>query len=232
MATIVIDKFYQMDFKATEAYKTLRTNLLFCGDDKKVIGITSCGANEGKSTLSVNLSISLAEAGKKVLLIDTDLRKSVLLGRYAAGTKVEGISHYLSGQTELINIINRTNIGTLQIIFAGKQPPNPSELLETDYLRDAIKALRKLYDYIIIDTAPLGVVIDAAIVARECDGTIMVVESGLNSYKFVSRIQHQLEITGTPILGLVLNKVDMNRVRRYDRKYGYYYKKYSHYYGK
>ena len=101
LLNVNLDKISDLDFKTKEAYKTLRTNVQFCGDDVKVISITSCVPNEGKSMVSFNLAVSIAETGKKVLFIDADLRKSVLIGRYKINKAIKGLTQYLSGVEEL-----------------------------------------------------------------------------------------------------------------------------------
>lgn len=215
------------DYQIEEAYKSLRANLQFCGDDKKVIAITSCTPNEGKSSVSLQLAISLAESGKNVLFIDADLRKSVLLGSTKAGQQtVKGLTHYLTGQSELQDVVYSTNIPKLYLIYSGPLPPNPAELLGGKNFRSFLKAVRKVYDYVIIDTPPLGNVIDSAVIAEECDGAILVIESGVISYRFAQEVKAQLEKSNCPILGVVLNKVDMQK-----QAYGKYGKNYGKYYG-
>ena len=113
-------KVQEMDYSGTEAYKSLRTNLQFCGEDKKVIAVTSCTPNEGKSSVTMNLAVSMAEAGKKVILIDADMRKSVLVGRTKVRSSVKGLTHYLSKQAPLIDVICSTNVKNLSIIFADR----------------------------------------------------------------------------------------------------------------
>lgn len=217
----------KMDFITNEAYKTLRTNLQFCGDDIKVIFLTSCTPNEGKSSVAFNLSASFAEDGKRVVFIDADLRKSVIIGRYKVGKVEEGLTHYLSGQKKLDEVIKQTNIDNLDIIFAGSYPPNPAELLNHVRFENMVKKLREVYDYIIIDTPPLGNVIDSAIVARVCDGAIIVVEANSISYRFVQSVKQQLEKTNCRILGVVLNKIPTDKNGYYGKYYG---KRYSKYY--
>lgn len=214
----------KLDYSVEESYKSLRANLQFCGEDKKVIAITSCTPNEGKSSVTLNLAISLADAGKKVLLIDADLRKSVLLGRIHVTESVKGLTHFLSRQTQLIDVICNTNIPKLSIIFAGPVPPNPAELLGGKYFKELLASARKVYDYILVDTPPLGNVIDSAIIAEECDGSVMVIESGVISYRFAQEVKEQLAKSNCPILGVVLNKVDMAK-----QGYGKYYGKYGDY---
>lgn len=218
----------KLDYSVDESYKSLRTNLFFCGEDKKVIAITSCTPNEGKSNVSFNLSVSLAQAGKRVLLIDADLRKSVMIGKIESEGELKGLSHYLSQQETLSNVVYSTNIPKFHLIYSGAVPPNPAELLGSVHFKQLLSSVRDVYDYIIIDTPPLGSVIDGAVIAEECDGSIMVIESGVISYRFAQEVKEQLERCNCPILGVVLNKVDMKE-QRYYGKYGKYYGKY---YGK
>ena len=160
----------QLEYSENESYKSLRTNLFFCGEEKKTIAVTSCTPNEGKSTVSLNLAMSLADSGKKVLFIDADLRKSVLIGRTEVEEEIKGLSHFLSYQAAVDEVIFATNIPRFHIIYAGAVPPNPAELLGGTYFKQLLTAVRKLYDYVIIDTPPLGSVIDGAVIADECDG--------------------------------------------------------------
>jgi len=225
---INLNKNSTADYHVNEAYKSLMANVQFCGNNHKIIAITSCTPNEGKSSISLNLAISLAEAGKKVIFIDGDLRKSVLVGRYKISQKIKGLSHFLSGQNEFGEVINDTNVHRLQVVFAGPTPPNPSELLGSNRFKSVLQALRNVYDYIIIDTPPLGSVIDAAIIAKECDGAVMVIESKAISYKFARKVKEQLGKANCTLLGVVMNKVNLNHDKYYGRYYGKYYGEYKH----
>lgn len=211
-----------LNYNVLEAYKSLRTNLQFCGSDKQIIAITSCIANEGKSSVTFNLAVSLAEIGKKVILVDADLRKSVLLGRTAVKGNIKGLSYYLSKQSRLDDVICSTNIDNLHMIYSGPVPPNPAELLGGENFQDMLKMLRQTYDYILIDTPPLGSVIDSAIVAKVSDGAILVIESEVISYRFAREVKMQLEKSNCPILGAILNKVNMTSLGYYGKKYGKY----------
>ncbi len=224
MLNINIDKLKKVDHSTSEAYKRLRTNLQFCGNDVKVVALTSTVPNEGKSSVSFNLAASIAETGKKVIFIDADLRKSVLVGRYKINKAVKGFTHYLSGVNQFDEVVYSTNIENLHIVFSGPVPPNPAELLGNKYFKTLIKQLRQTYDYIIIDTPPIGSVIDAAIIAEECDGIVLVVASGEISYKFVKKTKEQLDKANCRILGAVLNKVPMGKGGYYGHygKYGKY----------
>lgn len=211
----------QLDYNSEEAYKSLRTNLQFCGESKKVIAFTSCTPNEGKSSVTVNLAISLAQSGKRVIVIDTDLRKSVMLGKHRVEGEVKGLTHYLSNQAERKDILCSTDNENLYMIFAGPVPPNPAELLGEKKFETLVADMRKEFDYVLIDTPPLGLVIDSAIIARVCDGIVMVIESGAISYKFALEVKEQLEKSKCPILGAILNKADITR-QAYYGKYGHY----------
>lgn len=211
------------DYRTNEAYKTLRTNLEFSGSDKRTIVLTSSTPNEGKSTVSLGLAMSLAAGGKRVLLIDADLRKSVLMGRHKVTESVKGLSHYLSGQAQLSDVICGTQEDNMFVIFAGIIPPNPSELLGSERFAELIRRTKNDYDYVIVDAPPLGSVIDAAVIAKACDASVLVVAASTVSYKFIRTVKSQLEKTDCPILGVVLNKVNMKQNRYYGKYYGNYY---------
>lgn len=220
------------DYRTREAYKTLRTNIELSGSDIKTIAITSCTPNEGKSSVAMELARAFAEAGKKTILVDADLRKSVLVGRYKTGAVRLGLTHALIGRESIEKVMCMTNIRNLYIIFSGPVPPNPSELLGGMKFQEAIRDLREQFDYVIVDTPPLGSVIDAAVVARNCNGTILVIENNAISYRFAQRVKDQLDKTESRILGVVLNKVDMNTRGHYGHYGRYYGKYYGKYYGR
>lgn len=229
MLNINIDKLKKLDNSTNEAYKRLRTNVQFCGNDVKVIALTSTVPNEGKSSVSFNLAASIAESGKKVIFLDADLRKSVLVGRYKINKAVKGLTHYLSGVNPFDEVVYSTNVDNLHVVFSGPVPPNPAELLGNKYFKTLITQLRRTYDYVIIDTPPIGSVIDAAVVAEECDGVILVIASGEISYKAVQTTKMQMEKANCRILGAVLNKVPMGKGGYYGKYYGKYYGTYGGY---
>ena len=210
-----------------EAYNTLRTNILFSGKDVKTIVITSCTANEGKTTVCVELAKSLAESGKRVLLMDADLRKSVMVSRYTKVRGLVGLSQVLSGQIEADDAIYKTQIKNLDVIFAGPYPPNPTELVGSPAFKELLDTHRDQYDYILLDAAPLGLVIDAAVMASVCDGAVLVINSGSVKYRFAQEVKAQLQKSGCKILGVVLNKVGRKKLSGH---YDGYYKGYSEYY--
>lgn len=225
------------DYNYREAIKTLRTNIQFCGSNIHVIMLTSSLPDEGKSNIAFSLAESLAQIGHKTLLLDADIRKSVMLTRFQriGHEEMNGLSQYLSGQKLLRDIIYETNVTDLHVALAGPYSPNPTELLEENLFSIMFDVLRVTYDYIIIDTPPMAEVIDGAIIAKHCDGAVMVIESGVISYKLEQKVKKQLETAGCRILGAVLNKVDKSQYGKYG-KYGHYgkYSKYGKYgkYGK
>lgn len=224
MEKIAVSRFVVSEFQVAEAIKALRTNLIFSGPDIKAIGLTSFSASEGKSTISFQLAASFAQAGKRVLLIDADLRKSVLASRLRIRGKVDGLSHFLAGQANANELICETDIPNFYLMFAGTRVPNASELLSNKNLEKLIAALKDIFDYIIVDTPPIGQVIDCAVIAPKLDGVLMVVDTTHNSYKLERRIKQQLEMAGAKILGAVLNRVDLqDKNGYYGKAYGYGY---------
>lgn len=216
------------DYNYNEAIKTLRTNIQFCGSNIRTIMFTSALPDEGKSDIAFAAAQSMAQIGKKVLLIDADIRKSVLVSRYQLEEEVGGLSLYLSGQKHLEEILYDSNIENLSVIFAGPYSPNPAELLEEELFVKLLDYAKEWFDYIILDTPPMANLIDGAIVARSCDGAVMVIESGAISYRLEQRVKAQLEKSGCRILGAVLNKVNIHNEGYYG-KYGRYGGKYGRY---
>lgn len=226
---------FEEDYRMSEAFKSLRTNIEFCGSDVKTIAMTSCTPNEGKSSCAMEIAKAFAKAGNKTLLLDCDLRKSVLVGRYKTGGVRKGLTHALIGKAPIADVVYSTNVPNLFIIFSGPVPPNPSELLGGEEFEKMLKKLRDVFDYIIVDAPPLGSVIDAAVIGTKCDGMVLVIESNAISYRFAQSVKDQIDKSGCRILGAVLNKVDMSggRYGHYGKYYGRYYGRYyGKYYGK
>ena len=210
-------------FLYEESMRMLRTNLQFSGGNLRVILFTSSIQDEGKSETSFQLAISFAKLDKKVLYVDADMRKSVFTTRYQIKENVQGLSQYLSGQnTE--DIVYKTNIKNMDVVFAGPYAPNPAELLYENKLDEFIKKQRLQYDYIIIDAPPLANIVDAAAIGRCVDGAVIVVKSATVSQRMVKRVKDQLEKVNCKIIGAVLNGVEM-------KKNSYHYKYYGDYYG-
>lgn len=213
------------DYRLTEGLNQLKTNLAFCGKDIKVITITSSVQNEGKSLVAFDLSKTMAEGGKKILMVDADLRKSVLAAKYHIQGIDKGLSHYLTGQAEIEDIIYETETEGFYLSVAGPLSPDPTSLLDSDQFQKFIYKVREDYDYVIIDAPPLGVVIDAAIIGKYCDGAVLVIEQGVIKRKVVQDVIKQLKRGKVRILGAVLNKVDerIGAYGAYDYKYSYSY---------
>jgi capsular exopolysaccharide synthesis family protein len=239
METVTFQNIKEFSHSKTESLRGLKTNIQFCGDDVKVIMFTSSIPDEGKSTIAFDLAKSFTDSDKKVLLIDTDMRGSVMIGhlgaRTGSGKKISGLSHYLSGQKKLQEVIYPTQINNLSIVFSGPTVPNPTEILENKYFDELIEYGRNHYDYILLDCAPIGAVIDAAVIAKHCDGAVMVVAQGVVGTRVIINAKKQLEAAGVRILGVVLNKVKTEKHHYgmyYGRYYGKYYGKYyGNYYG-
>lgn len=219
---VILTDVRKKDYLYEEAIKTLRTNIQFTGKNVKIIMFTSCFPNEGKSDVTFQLAQEIGNMGKRVLLIDADIRKSAYIGRYRIKQNINGLSQYLSGQLAKEFLIYETNYQNVNIIFAGPTAPNPSELLEEPAFQELLTEVRGLYDYIIIDTPPAGSVTDAAIIAKESDGAVLIIESERVSYKVAQKVKEQMEKTGCKLLGVVLNKVNIEKEKYYG-KYGYYY---------
>ena len=237
MAIVKLSNIKEQSYAMKESLRALKTNIQFCGDDIKTIMITSSIPDEGKSTVTVDLARSLTESGKSVLVVDTDMRKSVLMGRlrvkgFKANEEIFGLSHYLSGQKHLNEVVYTTSVPKLYMVFAGPSVPNPTEILEKKYFADLISVATEKFDYVLIDCAPIGAAIDAAIVAKHCDGAILVIAQGMANSRMIASVKKQLEASGVNILGAVLNKVCMKKAGYYGRYYGGYYGGYyGNYYG-
>lgn len=200
----------QMVKSMEEYYNSIRTNIQFSGRDLKVITLTSAQPGEGKSTTSVNLAISFARSGFRTLLIDADTRNSVMSGTFKSNERYQGLTSFLSGNAELSDVICDTSIDNLMIIPAGQVPPNPTSLIQNDNFKAMVETVRGLYDYVIIDTPPLGLVIDAAILAHHSDASLLVVKAGADKRRTVTKLKEQLEQSGSVFLGVILNKYDIH----------------------
>lgn len=209
-------------FQYQEAFKSLRTNLKFLamGKSCKKIIMTSATPGEGKSSVSINLAVSLAEAGSRVLLMDCDLRKPIL-HRYLKLDKAfyKGLTNILSGGVLSESIVNMKSVN-LHVIIADAIPPNPAELLGSGRMKMLIEELEKHYDYIIFDTPPVSVVTDAAVLSQYADGVILVVRQNHATFDEVALAKKNLDAVHANILGAVLN--DFN-TKSADKESGYYY---------
>lgn len=218
---------HELPYAVAEELNTLRTNIQFSGTEKRVIMITSCISGDGKSTISLELARSLTGLNYKVLLVDTDLRKSRMRKRVLSGEMTSGLSHYLAGQRGMEEILYETETPGLYLIPAGRSVPNPSELLSNDRFEALMKYARAQFDYVIVDCAPLGVVVDAAIVSQHCDGSIFVITAGEIHRRMAQEVASKLKAARCPVMGVVLNKIDEKK----NGYYNYYYYRYGYGYG-
>ena len=212
----------------SEAYRTLRTNLQFSKIDRsvKTMLVTSSGPKEGKSTTSANLAIAIAQSGKKVVLIDGDLRRPVVHSIFGI-EKEDGLTNYLMNDINYEKMIKKSIMDNLSIIPSGILPPNPSELLSSNKMEELIERLKQNFDSVIFDTPPIIAVTDAAILSTKVDGTILVVSAGQTNYDAVVRAKSLLDNVNAHILGALLNGVEVGGM------YGtYYYYYYHNYYSK
>lgn len=205
----------QNNFFMNEAVKFLRTNLQFCGQDVKVIEITAYGEKEGKTTVSLQIAKSFAELGKRVLLIDADMRKSVMAGRNTDAKPKSGLSEVLSGLTTFEECLWQCEEEPLYVLFSGTYPPNPVELLTSSAFEKMLNEAREMYDYVIVDTPPLGMVIDAAVIAPCCDGSVVVIGDEKLKYRQVEVVLKQLQKSGSKVLGVICNKCRLVKRRYY-----------------
>ena len=196
-----------LPFQAREAVNVLRGNIQLSGANLKVIAITSAVANEGKSSIAFRLTKSLAGLKKRTLYLDCDIRNSVTMSRYGMSGQVQGLTEYLCGAAAMNDIVYRTPDKYMDVILTGAVAPNPSELVSGKLFTLLLDEMRKRYDYIIVDTPPINPVIDGTMIAKRCDGTVMVIESGLTDRMQAVRAKRQLEYAGIKLLGAVLNKV-------------------------
>lgn len=206
-----------------EAYKVLRTNIQFCGFDTniKTLAVTSCNPGEGKTTTAINLAISMAKSGLKILLVDADLRKP-MLAKHLGSLNSVGLTNVISGFAHLEDAVNATNIEGFYFISCGPKPPNPAEMIASTRFSDFLKSVKEQFDMVIIDTPPLGSVIDCAVVAAQTDGAIIVIKANSVEHWNARRVVEQLEKANAKILGVVLNRVSRNDYRSYYHNYDYY----------
>lgn len=228
MRSLILGEIPSLDYASTEAINTLATNVTFSGSQYKSIMLTSCTSNEGKSYVAFNLVRALGNMGYATLLVDADLRKSVLFSRYdmrIQGPKT-GLTHYLAGRCSAANVLYKTNIPNMYMIPAGKEVINSLPLLTSPALANLLEDMKASFDFIIVDASPVGLVIDAAMIANVCDATILVINNEQVTKRELAEAVLQIKKSGCTILGTVLNKVAMETHK--SRKY-YYKGYYSHY---
>ena len=219
----------KLDYAGREALNTICTNIAFAGQHLNKILITSCVASEGKSTMSARIAFNMASRGKSCVLMDVDLRRSVTAKRLGMSTRgqMKGVAHYLTGQAELEEIVYKTNYENLSMVPAGRDVSNPIGLINSGEFSHLLDTLAEEFDMVIVDSPPVGVVIDAVDIASHCDGVVMVIEYGKRRKGELQDAVRQMQRSGTPILGCIIDKVTVTTLseKQYYRSHYYY----SHY---
>lgn len=205
----------------SEQFRTIRTNITFATPDQqlKTILITSTTPGEGKSTNAANLAVLFAQEGKRVLLIDADMRKPTLHYTFAIFNKI-GLSTVLAKKSILSESIQQTSIANLAILPSGPIPPNPAELLASQAMQQMLEEIKEMYDLIIFDAPPLLSVADAQILANTCDGTLLIANAGVVEKDAILKAKAILVTSKATILGVVLNQYKMSR--NHEKYYQYY----------
>ena len=220
-----------LKYTGNEAINTVCSNISFSGRDLKKIVLTSANENEGKSYLSMQIAYTMAKRGKKVVLIDADLRKSVAISRFSITSEgeIRGLAHYLAGHNSLDEILYETNVTNLNLIPVGRDIANPIPLFLSHTFSNLLKDLAEQYDLVLIDTPPVGVVIDAAEIAEYCDGVIFVARYKCTHRRELIEAKRQIMQSGAQILGCILNDVTFDSIstkkyygKSYYSHYGYY----------
>jgi capsular exopolysaccharide synthesis family protein len=212
---------------ASEAYGILQTNIAFARSkvEIKTLVLTSPLSGDGKSTCAVNLALTLAHRGLKTLIIDGDLRRGVVHTTFNA-PKQPGLTDVLHGTVELPAAIRQVEVGDhgamLHYLTAGTPPPNPSGMVESTPMRLLLEQLARQYDRIIIDSPPVNIVTDAALLGASADGVLLVARAGVTESAALAYAMEQLRHVGAPVLGVVLNDIDFRRDAAYDGAYRYY----------
>lgn len=222
-----------LKFRVEEAYKSIRTNIMLSIMKKgcKIIVVSSSMANEGKTTTTTNLAISISQADQRVLLIDGDLRKPKI-HHYFSIPNAPGLTNYLGAsvnsrtaqKVDLFSIVHPTEYKNLSVITSGSIPPNPGEILGSEPMAEFLTNVAEHFDYIIIDTPPINVVSDALPVIRESDGVVMVVRANASTHPELQKALDSLKFINANILGFVVNYESEKK-----SKYGYYKYGYSKY---
>lgn len=235
MQEIEFKRLEHIDYNRSEAYKSIRANIQFTDSSSKVICFTSATAAEGKTTTVINMARTFARAGQKVLFVDADLRRSVVSERYEIDKITVGLTQFLRAEVKADEIVYKTNVENLYMIPTGRRPGNPTELLGSKAFKSLMDGLRDEYDYILVDTAPLGMVIDAALIAVNCDGAVVIVEWDKIGRRLAQRVVDQLKQSGCKIIGGIMTKMPYvgseygygkYRARIYSRYYERYYGRY------
>lgn len=233
-AKTVIEANKKVPFAVVESYKTIRTNLMFilAQNNGKIVTFSSSNASEGKSTTAINVAVAFSQLGEKILLIDADMRRSSIHKKMRLENN-SGLSDVLAGFTEFEDVVTPLS-DTLDVLTAGRVPPNPSELLGSVRFSQLIEKIREKYRYIIIDTPPTGIVSDALVISPYTDGMVLIVRDSFTPGYSIKQALSAAEFANINILGAIMNGANSRSNRRYSYRrysYGKKYYKYGYEYG-
>jgi succinoglycan biosynthesis transport protein ExoP len=216
------------DSPHAEAYRVLRTNLLFSRKDEKLntIAVVSAGAGEGKSTTILNLATVFAQNGSRVLVVDSDLRRPTL-HKIMRVTNTVGLTNYLLKQNSLEEVVQTTNLPSMDFMASGKLPSSSMGVLSSTQMKNLIHELKQRYDYVFFDSPPIMGVSDASILASEVDITLQVIQYRRYPQPMNIRAKQMIEKVGGNLLGIVLNNINMSQDESYYYYSGYYHEYYS-----
>lgn len=231
MNQLKITNFPALGYACNEAINTLCTNLSYCGEDIRSVLFTSRYENEGKSSIAMNVMRTLASFGKRVVLVDTDLRRSSLARRYRFQYPVReayGLAQYLAGMCTIENAIYATDLPNAYIIPAGREVLSSLQLLASPRYGQMMDFLTQNFDVVLVDSPPAGMIVDAIEIAKYCDGALIVVSHNMGRKQEIGEVKDSIVKTGCKVLGAVMNNVDLGSFR--NRKYYYRSERYSTYY--
>jgi len=229
MAKLEMTRLPALEYACQEAINSLCTNLSFFDAEKRVFMITSTKPHEGKSFISMNIAMTMASLGNRVVLVDADLRRSQVVTSYgirSMGGKGYGITHYLAGKCKLGDALYETNLPGLFMMPVGRAVSNSLALLKTKCFHETLEKLKETVEFVIVDAPPIGAIIDAAEIAKSCDGAILVIRYNEVSRQEALESKLQIERAGCAVLGAVLNAVDFGSIsskKYYNKSYYTYY---------
>lgn len=233
MKYLEITRFPPLEYASNEAMNTLCTNLSYCGTDVRTVMTTSRYAVEGKSYVSMNLMRSLASLGRRVVLVDTDLRCSGIQKQFRLRypeAKNEGLSDYLAGLCDMPDILYATNLTGAYLIPSGHEVANSLPLLNSPRMAALMASMAERFDMVLVDTPPAGILVDAMEIAKYCDGALIVVSYNRGKRRDIREVKQIIEKTGCRVLGAVLNGVEFRTYA--NRKYFFNSERYESYYSK
>ena len=226
MITMTIHHLEKPNFQGAEAINTLCSNLSIAGGDIRKILITSCHPNEGKSFVTIHLLRAMAELGKRIIMVDADIRASTLQSHYdievSNSKEYLGLTGLLSGLCGIEDVIGQTNIAGADMILPGKTVMNSFPLFSSFRLEELLNELGKRYDLVFVDTPPIGTIIDTVEIAKCCNAALFVIQSGAVTVSKLKKATAQIEKAGCPIMGYVMNKVNKREYAKDHYSYYYY----------